>query len=157
MVSFTKDERERMDKVFAALEDICDHVTHDLGKSNLVELQGYELPCGWSPRRTTIAYLLPKTYPQQPPAAVFVPANLQYHNGYPELIIKLRSRDRKRLPRILRTRYDHTWNRVCLHTKKIANDWQPHTDTLVTITRMIHQAAKHPEQTYPWEHRHEYR
>jgi hypothetical protein len=120
-----------------ALEDVCPSVAHDLDQQ-FVALEMVPFPAGWHPDTGAIVYDLPDTYPQEQPDA-YLPDNMRFEGERPLIMLRAGPPG---------------WSKHCIHNFR--DKWVPEYHSLLTMTRMIKESLKHPNESNPWKAAHQH-
>lgn len=125
-----------MDKIrvmqeIRALEDVSPSITYDLDQG-FVALEMWPFPRGWQPRTGAIVYDLPDTYPQGQPDA-YIPDEMRFEGDRPRIMLRAGPPG---------------WSKHCIHD--LEDEWVPERHSMITMTRMIKESFKHPNDSDPW-------
>lgn len=121
----------RVKREIRTLREVCPAVTDDLDQA-FVALEMWPFPPGWQPRTGAIVYDLPDTYPQEQPIA-YLPDEMRYNGTRPMIMLRAGP---------------DGWSKHCIHD--LSDNWVPERHSLITMTRMIKESLKYPNDQDPW-------
>ena len=122
---------ERVNQEIHTLREVCPAVTDDPDQA-FVALEMWPFPPGWQPRTGAIVYDLPDTYPQEQPIA-YLPDEMRYNGTRPMIMLRAGP---------------DGWSKLCIHD--LSDNWVPERHSLITMTRMIKESLKYPNDQDPW-------
>ena len=124
-------DKKRVEREIHTLKKVSPSVTPDLDEQ-FVALEMWPFPPGWEPRTGAIVYVLPDTYPQEQPTA-YLPDEMRYNGSRPSIMLRAGP---------------DGWSKYCIHD--LSDSWVPERHSLITMTRMINESLKYPDDEDPW-------